>query len=189
MGTTLGTLAIGGCTLLWERQKATLSGKAGKAPLEVNLTDGSIREKPLAKGSDQAVLDSGTNAVLADGARYSLRLVMHGEPVLAALIAGGRALLVAREDMGLYDFETGSVITHEPTAGGALQHELAVSRDDLAAVPGQRQVFIVDAAAGRIRVVWLDERVASVAIAAGQVTVKSGKKTVTVFDRAGNRVG
>lgn len=190
MGKTLGTLEFDDCTLAWEREQATLAGKPGKGPVEFVLTDGSIREKPLAKGPDRAVLDCGANSLLADGDGYSLVLVQVGKPVLAGFLAGGRAVLVAREEVRLHDFGNPNPIARVTSDGGALQHDLAESKGDVAAVPGQRRVFVVDAGAGTIRAgEELASRITSVAIAAGNVTVKFGAKGKAVFDRSGNRVG
>jgi hypothetical protein len=189
MGKTLGTLEFDDCTLAWERELATLAGKPGKGPIEFVLTDGSIREKPLAKGTDRAVLDCGANALLADGDGYSLVLVQVGKPVLAGFLAGGRAVLVAREEVRLHAFGNPNPIARVSSDGGALQHDLADSKGDVAAVPGQRRVYVVDAEAGSIRASEdLEKKITGLSIAAGKVTVKLGAKGKAVFDRAGNRV-
>jgi hypothetical protein len=188
MGRTLGTIRVGGCTLRWERERASLADGEGSRVIEVVPANGGIREEALAKGPGRAILATRETAILADGEGFTLAEASHGEKILGAFALGDLAALFGREEVALYGFPTGAQAAFVGVAGG-LRPELASSRGDLAAVPSREHVYIVDGKAGTIRDAAVEGRITAVAVAADRVTVKYGTRSTAVFDRAGDPAG
>jgi hypothetical protein len=149
MGKTLGTMRVGGCTLRWERENATLAEDASGCATALAPAAGGLRPKPIASDADQAVLATRETALLADGGRFTLAEAFHGKEILRGFLVADRAALVGRDGVGLYDFAGGGrVALVEP--GGGSRSELAVGTLLSLAVPFDDRLVVLrgDGASG-----------------------------------------
>ncbi len=149
MGRTLGKIRIGGCTLRWEREVATLAEETGGREVSLVPSAGGLRPKPLASDADQAVLATRETAILADGGKVTLAEAAHGKEILNAFLLADRAALVGRDAVGLHDFAGGSRVALVQPGGGA-RSELAVATPLALAVPFADRLVVLrgDGASG-----------------------------------------
>ena len=257
-------LRIGPAALTWNRERITLRPDHAPA-IELSPSGGGLREAPLDRTPERALLATRLHAVLADGRAPRLTEVAFGTEILAAQIGADRALLVGRELAKTFDFLSGTeldavapggqarpelglpvlgggafgVAFHErmavfPLAGstsvhlvqagfpffkpvgsfllaggrdllvlvagavsaqpvtkstnGALRHELARVKQDLAAIPARDHVYIVDGVEGRIHEVSVEGAILQLALQDELVVVTSGGNRSMRFDRQGRRV-
>jgi len=152
MGKRLGSLRIGGCTLAWERGRASLTDASGRRETALRLSGGGLVAAAGAKDPDQAVLLGGTRAVLADGGAFTLAEVDHGKTILRALVVGDRAVLVSREKAAVHEFGTGVRLGEAHTPYGASRPEMCVASARAVAIPFQDSLAVisVDDGAGGI---------------------------------------